>query len=599
MTPTSYYKSDLEQCKSDGRSSESTHKTNVVDFLMEKNLFSEVDRNRLCIEVPYSNYYLLRKLLIDNARGTLYIAGETLSDAFSVSYAYSDKSILQNIVHAVNEGRIKNINLYLVDPSVFRDNESVEPPEFVRITVNNVINQLAKPLRNMHCHLNIFFMPYLSIDHAVITDEYMLYRTTKIWTNQRDYKGSVMLYGKDRKGVENPREEHGEYCVHKKYLDTVAENSVHIDTDVNYPMDDSISKDMRIHGEIRNSVKKLREQNNNSIDLYKLYDSQIVRYAVSSFMLDKSRFTFNFNHQIKDREELYLPGTLLNDNSQRVLLPYVKETERLLNEVVKKYDKRSESGAVIIPSLDLGYPNNIMRLAGGFATGMLIDWECGTPIVPIDATVNVCSSSVFKISPDEELLEDFNTNIEKVFHDAVSECGYSFSFKSGNHFLMLATDEKGEYYLVLHSSAKEMKESYFGLYPKENNWYSSKIKPSKENPIYSGKRYMRYIKGDEASYFIQMAHHFEKYNEEIHEWLACRLNNRVKPKTADSIIKHHYYMPTDSSIAIGTFVERPGEVVPLFSNVGKPVYLFKIGEDNWTYKLGGRKCSVCIVPLGW
>ena len=153
--------------------------------------------------------------------------------------------------------------------------------------------------------------------------------------------------------------------------------------------------------------------------------------------------------------------------------------------------------------------------------------------------------------------------------------------------------------MVLQASAKEMKESYFGLYPKENNWYSSKIKPSKENPIYSGKRYMRYIKGDEASYFIQMAHHFEKYNEEIHEWLACRLNNRVKPKTADSIIKHHYYMPTDSSIAIGTFVERPGEVVPLFSNVGKPVYLFKIGEDNWTYNLGGRKGSVCIVPHGW
>ena len=58
-------------------------------------------------------------------------------------------------------------------------------------------------------------------------------------------------------------------------------------------------------------------------------------------------------------------------------------------------------------------------------------------------------------------------------------------------------------------------------------------------------------------------------------------------------------MPTDSSIAIGTFVEPPGADVPIFSNVGKPIYLFRIGEDNLTFKLPGKKGTWCLVPHGW
>ena len=38
-----------------------------------------------------------------------------------------------------------------------------------------------------------------------------------------------------------------------------------------------------------------------------------------------------------------------------MLLPYVKETERLLDGLVKKYDEYGE--AHIFPSLDIGFPN--------------------------------------------------------------------------------------------------------------------------------------------------------------------------------------------------------------------------------------------------
>ncbi len=159
---------------------------------------------------------------------------------------------------------------------------------------------------------------------------------------------------------------------------------------------------------------------------------------------------------------------------------------------------------------------------------------------------------------------------------------------------MISTDENEKYYLVLHSSVKEMKESYIGLYPKEENWYFSKIKTYKNSE--DDYRYLRYIKNEEAKYFVKTAHHLEKGNEEMHKWLAKQLNWNADEEKFH-IIKHHYYMPTDSSIAIGTFVESPGETVPIFSDVKKPVYLFKIGEDNWTYNLGGKK--VCIVPHGW
>jgi phospho-2-dehydro-3-deoxyheptonate aldolase len=50
-----------------------------------------------------------------------------------------------------------------------------------------------------------------------------------------------------------------------------------------------------------------------------------------------------------------------------------------------------------------------------------------------------------------------------------------------------------------------------GLYPVENNWYSQSIKHIK------GKdgRYFRYLKDEDARYFIRMAKNFQKYNEQI------------------------------------------------------------------------------------
>lgn len=570
---------------------------NLEEYLFDKWIIDSETVPDNVVEIPYRYLFDVRNWMVREAGECLYISGETLSDAFSHGFTPTNKSIVKSLIDVIRRGKLKKIKVFLVDPSVFRDYDDIEPLEVVQTTVNNIISHLADVLKHNNAQLDIYFLPFLDIDHVVINDNYMLFRTTKVWTSERNLKGVVQLH-KNRIGTKEAGESlKSEYYAHKKYLDFLVKNSVWIDTTYEHILDPNGPRDMYVHKAIRNQIYNLALKNNESIKLYKLYNSQLKKDALSTFTVYNSRFHFTPNERIESREALFDPKNLLNDRSQGVLLEYLKETERLLNEVVGKYDKREESGAVIIPSLDLGYPNNVMRLAGGFATGMLVDWDCGTPLVPVDATVNVCTSSVFKITPKQELLDDFVGFVKEISETEATKLGYSFSLQSGNHFLMLAKDENGEYYLVIHSSVKEMKESYLGLYPSEVNWYSSRVKANPKESIQSEQRYLRYIKGEEANYFIKTAHYLEKYNVEIHEWIAAQLNCGEKDEAA--IIRHHYYMPTDSSIAIGTFVEEPGTVVPLFSDVGKPVYLFEIGKDNWTYNLGGNKGEVCIVPHGW
>ncbi|MBQ9322529.1 MAG: hypothetical protein IJ239_09335, partial [Eubacterium sp.] len=468
-----------------------------------------------------------------------------------------------------------------------------QPIEDVRTAVRTLISQTERFCLGNHS-VHIYFLPLLDIDHCVMTDEFMLYRSTKIWTSQKDNKGSFLLFR---------RSDTSEYSAQQKYIQILKENATDIYAKTDLTPSDLTSPDpaKRFHAELRESLVG----NPYNIVLHKLYQAQLSHYAITTWPPKSSPqdmclpIANNSRIRIRSREELFQPANLLDDNTQRVLLPYIRQTENMLTHVIKtKYDSRRESGAIIIPSLDLGYPNNVQRLAGGFATGMFIHWECGTPLIPVDATVNVCSSSIFRLTHySEELTSNFCTYLERLMQFASEQFGYSYSFTSGNHFLMIARDatDPDALYLIMHSSANELKNSFLGLYPVENNWYSKAIKTYHE-----GKRYLRYIKGNEAAYFIQNAHYMETYNTDLHRWLASQLNCEHEFGEQDlQMTKHHYYMPTDSSIAIGTFVEPPGADVPIFSNVGKPIYLFRIGEDNLTFKLPGKKGTWCLVPHGW
>lgn len=557
----------------------------IYEYLIQNRItIYNSPKSSFVADIPEKEFWNLRKLVISEARDELIISGQSLMDAFDNNNSIN---IISSIKDLIENHHINNLHILTTDPTIFSIKPNCTSPLIdIDKAITTIIDSLLPCCKKYDCHLDLYFIPLLEIDHAVITNKYMLLRTTKLWTEDRKYKGAFGLY----KNSSNSSEAPSEYAAQNAYIKVVMDNCTKIN-----PNSDTYTKvdtpALEMHNKWRKRIASMRYT---CITLHKLYNSQLVNYVVNGWTKELTlNDSFAPSDTITCHEDLFNPENLLNDQTQKALLPYIKETQNLLNQVVKDYDSSEKSGAIIYPSLDLGYPNNVQRLAGGFATGMFVHWECGTDIIPVDATVNVCSSSVFKIDHfnPNQLGNNFQKYLnDEIFINASNTKGYSFSFESGNHFLMIAKDKNNDYYLVLHSSANEFKNSYMGLYPIENNWYSDKIKTFRYN-----NRYLRYIKDKEARHFATKANHLLSYNEQIHSWLANKINNDSLP--SESIIKHHYYMPTHSSIAIGTFVESPGTVVPMFSSVGKPVYLFRVGKDNWKISLEGE--DKCLIPHGW
>lgn len=549
----------------------------------------------LCIEEL--DFFNLRRKLIKSARGHLIIAGASLREAFKRA---ESNSVSNELIRAIRNHQITRLSIFLTDPLIFE--ESYECGEAIR-DIDEAIKSLQENIyreiyeekeRGYDISLHIYFLPLLQIDHAVMTEEFLAFRTNKLWNYKRLYKGSFTLHVADYYcGTKE-----SEYKAHREYLDMIMNNStiIYPSVDLDDPPPERFSA-RSYHMEWREFLLNSPYDN---IYLHKVYEKQIFSYVCSTWSSDNGRIgEFTPNSHIKKYSDLYNPENLLNDRTQQILLPYIHETERLFTEAIKKHDQGENSFCHIIPSLDLGFPNNVKRLAGGFATGMLVTWNCGLDMVPVDATVNVCTSSVFKLDRiDLQWItnpEAFYKMIKKYSQTASEEKGYSFSFTTGNHFLLLAKDSSSdEYYIVMHSSANELKHSYMGLYPVEGNWYSDKIKhiDGKEG------RYFNYLKDEDARYFVRMVKNFQKYNEQIHLWLAEEINNG-KFSNNDHWMKHHYYMPTNQSIAIGTFAEPVGTEVPIFSTYQKPIYIFEIGPDNFQINLGEKKGKVCLVPHGW
>jgi len=575
--------------------------------------------------LPEKLFWKIRKQIVNSAKGEIFIAGPSLKDAFSID---DEHSIVEELQRGIRKGQLKHIHIFVTNPIMFDASGSCgDAIRDIGSMVDSVLERLCPLCEQNKAYLDIDFLPMLQIDHAVITGELMAFRSNKLWNRDRRYKGAFLIYLADYY-LENQA---SEYKAHLEYLMLLREHSTviypDIDTDPTKLGQTAVSA-YREHNKWR---EILREQGYQYTRLYKVYEAQIYSHVCNTWSARSTAIGEFFpSDSIASREDLYNPQNLLGDATQQVLLPYLKETEILFNVALKKHD--SQGYCHIYPSLDLGFPNNVQRLAGGFATGMLVTWSCGINIVPIDTTVNVCTSSVFCLKDfNAGWLEDkkaLTNELNSIFTRASDEKGYSFSFRTGNHFLLIAKDkDTDEIYLILHSSANELKRSYMGLYPVEGNWYSERIKyipvdalrgykgfyeqeknwcTAELEQVHDG-RYFRYLKDEDANHFIRMAHNFQAYNEQIHTWLGEHLIERLAKHSGmkDSsssfkpIIKHHYYMPTDHSIALGTFAEPIGEVVPLFSAPNKPVYLFEIGADNWQINLGGSKGNVCLIPHGW
>ena len=269
------------------------------------------------------------------------------------------------------------------------------------------------------------------------------------------------------------------------------------------------------------------------------------------------------------------------------LTRFVQETEYLLLNSLTQYDKNAS--CKITPSLDLGFPHDVERIAGGFPTGCLVTWESSVPYIPIDTTVNVCTTSVYTLSAP--LSEFFSTRYIENILDSAKSGSYIPNFHRGNHFIVIAKNSKQQEILLLHSSAAEFKRQFNGLYPTRNNWYDNDVKVYQNN-----NRYIRYIVDRPALLFYAMAKQLVSYNETRHNFFAELL---VEKNIHISSVKHchHYDMPSRSSVLIGSYLIKERETVPVLSRPGKPILIYTTLNPKHKHIVNGE--TMILVPHGW
>jgi len=273
-----------------------------------------------------------------------------------------------------------------------------------------------------------------------------------------------------------------------------------------------------------------------------------------------------------------------NDFTREYLENYIKATELVFLETLKKYDDNSYCN--ITPSLDIGFPHDVERIAGGFPTGIYVQWNSSIPFIPVDTTVNVCTSSVFKLSSNANLLQITKESIEKSILK-LDNSSYSINFHRGNHFIILAINKIGEKFLLIHSSAAEFKKQFNGLYPIPGNWYMDYIKTH-----YTNGRYLRYLTGDKALLFLKLAHQLKSYNKVRHEFFAETLLSSSGISINNALHHHHYDMPTSQSVLIGSILAQENDIIPIFTRPGKPIVLFQVAKSHLKFEINKLKLKL-------
>ena len=283
----------------------------------------------------------------------------------------------------------------------------------------------------------------------------------------------------------------------------------------------------------------------------------------------------------------------LNDETQKEIIKHLEETSNLLNIVgTKLSETQKESKIYAMP--DLGIAQNGTRMLGGFYTGAFYSWNSDIPFVPVDTTVNVCGTTVYKLSQNITT-DEFKKRLDSVMKNRETYLTYAYThlpaeildsidlekedkfywnYNVGNHFAILGEQPeenaelpKGQY-MIVHASAIELKKDNlkYGLYPVENNWYYDDIKT-----VYNKEknRYLRYIYGEKAIQFMKLANSLQKINKERNRYFCKAVLGDLAEK--EIINLSHYGTPTNNSVCIGCQWEQ--EDFTLLTAPGKDIFL--------------------------
>ena len=254
------------------------------------------------------------------------------------------------------------------------------------------------------------------------------------------------------------------------------------------------------------------------------------------------------------------------DETQEVLYKHLMETKVIFERLL--YEKFGDGCVKIITSFDLGFPHDVIRLAGGFATGAYVYWESNKPIVPVDTCVNDCAVTFFEINKDIRYM--FSKEYLSEFELRMKETIYQLNFHRGNHFMLFVQSlMTGKMYLVLHSSANEFKDNYNGLYPTETNYVHECIKIYRSNG-----RYIRYVDENAAELFCRISLQLPAFNEARHEFIASTFLNH-NATILNATTSHHYCMPTCNSVTMGGHVSKSGMIFPFLTIPGENIFTIK------------------------
>ena len=307
----------------------------------------------------------------------------------------------------------------------------------------------------------------------------------------------------------------------------------------------------------------------------------------------------------------------LNDNTQEEILKHLKITSHLLSKVgTKLSNKPKESQIYAMP--DLGIAQNGTRMLGGFYTGACYIWDSDVPFIPVDATVNVCGTAVYrlkrKISPEEfkqrldgvmenreTYLQYVKTRLPSQILDSIDvndKSKFFWNYNVGNHFVILAeqNEENSELsagqYMIVHASAIELKKDNlkYGLYPVPTNWYYDDIQTEYDT---ESNRYLRYISGEKAVKFYQLAQLLQIINKDRNRYFCKRVLGDLADK--EIINMSHYGMPANNAVCIGCQWEQ--EDFTLLTAPGNDIFLIRpdISSNN-TIQLGDK--SITLTPHG-
>ena len=307
----------------------------------------------------------------------------------------------------------------------------------------------------------------------------------------------------------------------------------------------------------------------------------------------------------------------LTDNTQKEILKHLKTTSKLLSKVGTKLSE-TQKESMIYAMPDLGIAQNGTRMLGGFYTGACYSWNSDVPFVPVDTTVNVCGTTVYKLNQNITV-QEFQKRLDNVMQNRDTYLKYTsthlpsqildsidleradkfyWNYNVGNHFAILAeqNDDNSELtkgqYMIVHASAIELKKEKlkYGLYPVEGNWYYDDIKTIYDD---NENRYLRYIYGKQAVQFAELASMLQKINKDRNRYFCKTVLGELAGEEVINL--SHYGMPTNNAVCIGCQWEQ--EDFTLLTAPGNDIFLVhpNVTAPN-TIDLNNKK--ITLTPHG-